>query len=269
MSLATSARTAWQGANGAGQVRIFGSLCVLAGGLMLLALFTWGRSGGRGGILAIIRAAGVATDAASDAASDAPTPSEGALPASGTTEGRRRRTARAGVTNRRRDGSSHGSTDSSPADSTPQATAGPAPRRGRKSVDGDAGVAVDHDEVDSHESAFELLKRGHALLHERHNAQAAVVLERAARIETSKGSILEALGRAYFNSGQHARAADTFEALLEVDPSAPYGHFGLGLSFARLGRRQDAKTHLRMAAALDPASETYRRALDKIEATES
>jgi Flp pilus assembly protein TadD len=140
------------------------------------------------------------------------------------------------------------------------------PVGGRERGDGDAHVGVDRQETGPDESAYELLERGHTLLDERHNAQAAIVLERAARLEKSKGSILEALGRAYFNSGQHARAAETFEGLLEVDPSAPYGHFGLGLSLARLGRRQDAKTHLRMAAALDPASETYRRALDKIEA---
>jgi len=106
-------------------------------------------------------------------------------------------------------------------------------------------------------------------LHDRHNAQAAVVLERAARLERRKGSILEALGRAYFNSGQHARAAETFTALLEIDPSAHYGHFALGLSFARLGRAREARTHLRLAVALDPASETYRRALDRLEATQA
>jgi Flp pilus assembly protein TadD len=99
----------------------------------------------------------------------------------------------------------------------------------------------------------------------RHNAQAAVVLERAARTEPGKGSILEALGRAYFNSGQHARAVEAFEALLEIDPSAHYGHFALGLSLARLGRTQEARAHLRLAAALDPASDTYRKALEKME----
>jgi tetratricopeptide (TPR) repeat protein len=118
------------------------------------------------------------------------------------------------------------------------------------------------------ESAYDLLQRGTELLRDRHNAQAAVVLERASRLEQGKGSILEALGRAYFNSGQHARAAETFEALLEVDPSAHYGHFALGLSFARLGRAQEAKTHLRLAVALQPTSETYQRALDKLLATE-
>ena len=71
------------------------------------------------------------------------------------------------------------------------------------------------------ESAYELLQRGHALMRSRHNAQAAVVLERAARIEPGKGSILEALGRACFNSGQHDRSRVAFERLLEVDPSSP------------------------------------------------
>jgi tetratricopeptide (TPR) repeat protein len=118
---------------------------------------------------------------------------------------------------------------------------------------------------DPEESAYDLLQRGHHLMTNRHNAQAAVVLERAARTEPGKGSILEALGRAYFNSGQHARAVEAFEALLEIDPSAHYGHFALGLSLARLGRTQEARTHLRLAAALDPASDMYRKALEKME----
>ena len=73
-----------------------------------------------------------------------------------------------------------------------------------------------------HESAYSLYQRGAELLARRHHAQAAIVLERAARLEPRKGSILEALGRAYYNSGQHERARETFEALLEVDPSAPF-----------------------------------------------
>ena len=62
-------------------------------------------------------------------------------------------------------------------------------------------------ESDEPESAYELLQRGRGLLERRHNAQAAVVLERAARLEPGKASILEALGRAYFNSGQAERVA--------------------------------------------------------------
>lgn len=153
-------------------------------------------------------------------------------------------------------GKSHNGSGSDSARDAAEAGSG---RAGRPAMDADSDVG------DPDESAYDLLQRGTALLADRHNAQAAVVLERAARVEPGKGSILEALGRAYFNSGQHARAAETFEALLEIDPSAHYGHFALGLSFARLGRPIEARAHLRLAVALDPASETYRKALDKAE----
>jgi Flp pilus assembly protein TadD len=118
------------------------------------------------------------------------------------------------------------------------------------------------------ETAYELLQRGSALLARRHHAQAAVVLARAARLEPGKGSILEALGRAYFNSAQHQRAQETFEALLEVDPSSPYGHFALGQCLKRLGRIGEARTHLRLAVALAPGSELYRSALARLPAAE-
>jgi tetratricopeptide (TPR) repeat protein len=154
-------------------------------------------------------------------------------------------------------------------------------RRNRRAAAAAAAAASEADAPDSRaapvsddgvgdaagESSYGLFQRGQLLLLDRHHAQAAVVLERAAKLERGKGSILEALGRAYFNSGQHARAVETFQALLEVDPSADYGHFGLGLSLARLGRVQEARTHLRLAAALDPASDVYQRALGKIEMT--
>jgi Flp pilus assembly protein TadD len=114
------------------------------------------------------------------------------------------------------------------------------------------------------ESAYDLLQRGTALLADHHHAQAAVVLERAARLEPGKGSILEALGRAYFNSAQHELAMDTFRALLEVDPSSAYGHYALGQSLKKLGRTREARTHLRLAVALAPGSELYRSALARL-----
>jgi len=114
------------------------------------------------------------------------------------------------------------------------------------------------------ETAYELLQRGTALLDGRHHAQAAIVLERADRLEPGKGSILEALGRAYYKSGQAERAAVTFEALLEVDPSSHFGHFGLGQSLKRLGRRNEAGTHLRLAVALSPGTRLYRDALARL-----
>ena len=121
-----------------------------------------------------------------------------------------------------------------------------------------------HDRGGERESAYDLLQRGQALLERRHYAQAAIVLERADRLEPHRGSILEALGRAYFNSGQAERARLTFEALLDIDPSSHYGHFALGQSLKRLGRRAEAGTHLRLAVALSPGTTLYRDALDRL-----
>lgn len=115
-----------------------------------------------------------------------------------------------------------------------------------------------------HESAYGLLQRGLNLLAKRHHAQAAVVLERAARLEPGKGSILEALGRALYNSAQHERSRATFEALLEIDPSAHYAHYALGQSLKQLGRAREARTHLRLAVALAPGSALYRAALARM-----
>ena len=117
---------------------------------------------------------------------------------------------------------------------------------------------------DDHESAYSLLQRGLELLRRRHFAQAAIVLARADRAEPGKGSILESLGRAYFNSGQVEQSRAAFEALLEVDPSAHYAHFALGQSLKRLGRASEARTHLRLAVALNPASPLYRGALQRL-----
>src|SRR3954451_16965561 len=114
------------------------------------------------------------------------------------------------------------------------------------------------------ESPYELLQRGTELMRRRHHAQAAVVLERAARLEPGRGSILEALGREFFNSPQPDRARGTFEALLDVDPSSHYGHFALGQSLKRLGRRREAGTHLRLAVALSPGTRLYRDALARL-----
>ena len=118
--------------------------------------------------------------------------------------------------------------------------------------------------VDERESAYELLQRGNDLLVQRHFAQAATVLERADRAEPRKASILEALGRAYYNSGQHDRSRATFEELLEIDPSAHYAHFALGQSLKQLGRRDEARTHLRLAVALSPTSKVYGGALARL-----
>lgn len=119
-------------------------------------------------------------------------------------------------------------------------------------------------DADDRESAYELLQRGQDLLLQRHYAQAATVLERADREEPGKASILEALGRAHYNSGQHERSRATFSELLELDPSAHYAHFALGQSLKQLGRSEEARTHLKVAVALSPDSTIYRGALARL-----
>jgi tetratricopeptide (TPR) repeat protein len=118
--------------------------------------------------------------------------------------------------------------------------------------------------ADDRDSAYELFRRGSRLLAEHHPGAAAVLLERALALEPGKASILEALGRAYFNQGDHASAADRFGAIVDADPLAHYAHFGLGLSRARLGDDRAARRHLRMAVFLKPESDDYQRALARL-----
>ena len=115
------------------------------------------------------------------------------------------------------------------------------------------------------DSAYDLFRRGSQLLAANHPAAAAVLLERADRIEPGKASILEALGRAYFNLGDLGRAAERFRSIVEINPLDHYAHFGLGLTCKRLGQQTAARRHLRMAVFLRPSSEDYRRALRRLE----
>lgn len=116
------------------------------------------------------------------------------------------------------------------------------------------------------ESAYELFQRGSRMLADRHFGASAVLLERALALEPGKASILEALGQAYFNQGNHALAAERFGAIVEADPVAHYAHFGLGLSYARMGHLIAARRHLRLAVLMKPANEDYRRALEGLQA---
>jgi tetratricopeptide (TPR) repeat protein len=128
----------------------------------------------------------------------------------------------------------------------------------------ESSMSDDREPGDDRESAYDLFQRGHALLDKHHFAQAAIVLERANRVEPGKGSILEALGRAYFNSSQAEPARATFEALLEVDPSSHYAHYAIGQCLKRLGQIDRARTHLRLAVALSPDDPLYSGALGRL-----
>jgi Flp pilus assembly protein TadD len=94
------------------------------------------------------------------------------------------------------------------------------------------------------------------------NAHAAVVaLERARDLEPDKGSIREALARAYFRSQRVEAARVEFEKVLELDPVNDYAHFGLGMCLLRKGDRAGARGHLKMATIMRPNDEAYQEAL--------
>jgi tetratricopeptide (TPR) repeat protein len=111
--------------------------------------------------------------------------------------------------------------------------------------------------------AYDLYARGTAFLTERHFAQAALLLTRALRLEPGRNSIREALGRAEFARCGYARAADLFAAIVIDIPDNDYAHYALGRSLTALGRGEEARTHLRLARALDPLSDLYAGALSE------
>ncbi|HEY5388355.1 MAG TPA: tetratricopeptide repeat protein [Thermoleophilia bacterium] len=111
--------------------------------------------------------------------------------------------------------------------------------------------------------AYDFYVRGTAFLRDRHAAQAALLLARALRLEPGRNSIREALGRAEFARGRFAAAAGLFVAIVADISDNDYAHYALGRCLTALGRGEEARTHLRLARALDPLSERYARALEE------
>ena len=105
------------------------------------------------------------------------------------------------------------------------------------------------------DGAYGMLRRGVELLEEGRPELAAHLLERARKMEPRKGSILEALGRAYYGTGRYAYAASSFEEALDVDPASDYAHYCLGLSYLKLNRHAEASGHLKIAWSLRPRDE--------------
>jgi tetratricopeptide (TPR) repeat protein len=114
---------------------------------------------------------------------------------------------------------------------------------------------------------YELFRRGTELLAEDHAHQAVTVLERAYRLLPGKGSVCEALGRAYYQSGKPAAARAQFAEVLEIDPTNDYAHFGLALCLARVGEPKLAAGHLRLALAMRPGVAAYEEALARLTGT--
>jgi tetratricopeptide (TPR) repeat protein len=109
--------------------------------------------------------------------------------------------------------------------------------------------------------AYSLFRSGVSFLETRHPAQAAMLLARALRLEPGRNSIREALGRAEFALLHYDRAAELFAAALRDAPDNDYAQYALARCLSELGRTEEARGHLRLARALRPASDLYRRPL--------
>ncbi len=113
----------------------------------------------------------------------------------------------------------------------------------------------------------QLYQRGLDLLGRGSPAAAAQLLQRAAAAEPRSRSILEALARAQFDTGQYAAAAGNFRLIVEASPTDDYAQFGLGLALARTGDPGGAAEHLALAAAMRPNVRHYTDALRSVRAT--
>jgi tetratricopeptide (TPR) repeat protein len=109
--------------------------------------------------------------------------------------------------------------------------------------------------------AYDRFQEGSRLLESGNAHAASISLERARELEPEKGSIREALARAYFRSGRIDSAQEEFEKVVELDPVNDYAHFGLGLCLLRRGQRDAARGHLKLATIMRPDSEDYQAAL--------
>jgi Flp pilus assembly protein TadD len=120
---------------------------------------------------------------------------------------------------------------------------------------------------EQHEDTYALYRRGMDLLGRGSPAAAAQLLGRAAAAEPDSRSILEALGRAQFDTRHYAEAAGSFRRIVDASPSDDYAQFGLGLALARTGDHGGAAEHLALAAAMRPDLRHYTEALRNVRAT--
>ena len=115
----------------------------------------------------------------------------------------------------------------------------------------------------STDSAYELFRNGTELL-ERGDVHAATLpLSRARDLEPGKASVREALGRALFGAQRYAEAAEEFRAVAEGAPTNDYALFCLGRCLQLLGRHDEARHPLALAACLRPERPDYRRYRDQ------
>ncbi|MFJ6620240.1 tetratricopeptide repeat protein [Kitasatospora sp. NPDC091335] len=81
-------------------------------------------------------------------------------------------------------------------------------------------------------------------------ADAARMLEGVLAEEPANLSVRLLLARSYYHSAQLRRAESELLRVLEADPAEDYARLMLGRVLERQGRAEEARPHLRLAAAM-------------------
>jgi tetratricopeptide (TPR) repeat protein len=115
------------------------------------------------------------------------------------------------------------------------------------------------------DGTFESFRRAETLLSQRRPLEALQELAAVVQAAPDAPSVHLLAGRAYLGSAQLNRAERAFLRVLELDPSDHYAHFALGRTLQRQGRLAEAKTQLKLAAAMNPLPE-YQEALGEVSA---
>lgn len=113
---------------------------------------------------------------------------------------------------------------------------------------------------------YDWYQRGLALLAEGNTDAAATLLQRVRRSEPSP-AVLEALGRALFESRRYDEAIEVLTELAERTPDEDYAHYALGLALWRTQAFPAARDHLAMAFVMRPDRSEYGQALSQVKAT--
>lgn len=115
-----------------------------------------------------------------------------------------------------------------------------------------------------HYDAYTAFSEGMRLLADGNVHAAVIALEQARELEPGKGSVREALARAYFRTGRFAAAEEEFIATLDIEPVNDYAQYGAGLCRLKAGDRARARGHLRLATVMRPDNAHYQAALEQV-----
>ena len=112
-------------------------------------------------------------------------------------------------------------------------------------------------------NAYELFSEGKALVNRNNHLGAIMLFEKAKEIEPRKGSIREALARSYYICGFYKTAKKHFSKAIEIDAANDYAYFGLGLCLVKEGKFRPALGQLKIAYAMKPGNDAYKKAVRK------